>query len=1336
MIGFRNIIKNIFIGLSNEQEKERMLQVELAKIIINSSDPEELKNKIIKEIAVALGASRCYLIEYDKSKNNFKKISNSFVAKRNTSNLLGFDFEAEVPNIALKLKYMQSIVIVDTSTFIKKNKLENSKEAEYYKKNNIKSSLTVRLEFGDIFLGVLVVNFDEKKMFIKDIDLKFLKNIAEHISIALHLSTLYTEEKNKKEEEKLLRSIIYSISKNNDIKELSQNISKILGQLYDAKNVVIHIDAGEYKYSHCYCSTHICLDSTLGDEATEALNLYNLSEFEQTRTKENYIPDTRNFVIQNNLENSKIDDYFAQNGIKSCILLPILHEYKSYGLLIIQFSCANSIQKKDLIFTSTISNQLAIAIKQTINFEKEKRTAEKEKQFRGVIETIRSSLNIDTISEMIVNTVGKVLSADRCFIAEYDNEKKEYINVKYEYMSSDEISPCFGTDINHNVPNFAKLLIEGKKLLVQNGIIYVDSVEKRISQEEEILKKFHISSLYAVPLVYEKTFLGVLTVHYTKEGREISEFEMSFMDDIASQTAIAIHQANLYKITEIQAGRERLLRKIIANLITTFDVNEIKKNIVSEIGRLLDAYRCMIFTADPATGKELPIDEYSVYLSGPDVMSTVGLTTEGAEYNLQFLASIVRKLKGLVIANVPEYLEKNHLENSDVARYFEKYDVKSAISLPIEYLNQYLGMIIIHYNKTNQISKQNLKLVKTLANQLGIIFHQSMLYEAEKKTAQREILLRNIVETLRSTLDSEKVKQYFIDITSNYFNADRCEFADFDTKTQKFLPFRLEKLKSEDISSLIGIDTEEEFPEFCKKLRKEKNIIIKDVEKTLNRKLCDGYKSIQSLRKGGTKSDYALLVKCRGKIKGALMIHFIKEKRKLSHEELDFLKILIEQAGTALCQSELYALVKQQADRESLLRTITESIRSTLDIQKTKQRIVNIIGETIKANRCYIVEFDTQNDRFLTITDEYLSSDDVSTYKGLDVNETLPNFSYHVRKGESILIKNRQIIINGEVKNYDEENSMIEKYSINSGFIFPLMLHDELIGALSIHYTENKQTVSPEEIDLILLMANQITIAIYQAKLYEKIQVQAEREKISRNIIEILRSSMDRIIIKKLFVKNIGKFFNADRVFFADYDAKAKMYLPVDNTSEYLSGKDVESFIGFDWAKPEVREYIQPMLEKRELNIYNWDSYIKNTPEKSHEFHALFEESNTKSSYNFPVLYQELIMGYFCIEFTSRVCELSDEDINRIRSICTQAGIALYHADLYLNAQQALLSKSKLINKVQIGISEPVENILKNSKELIELKLEHEKQIDYLNSIIHSCHNLIELTKDISNHEE
>jgi len=305
-----------------------------------------------------------------------------------------------------------------------------------------------------------------------------------------------------------------------------------------------------------------------------------------------------------------------------------------------------------------------------------------------------------------------------------------------------------------------------------------------------------------------------------------------------------------------------------------------------------------------------------------------------------------------------------------------------------------------------------------------------------------------------------------------------------------------------------------------------------------------------------------------------------------------------------------------------------------------------------------------------------------------------------------------------------------EDYHIKSHYSLPINYAGKLLGYVILSYTENYRVLDVNDIDFVRIIATQAGIAIHQAHLYKETQIQAERERINKNIIEILRSSLDKGTIKHLFVRNIGKYFNADRVFFADYDSKNAKYLPVDKNSEYLSSDKEKSFVGYDWSNSSVSEYIQPLLEKRELKIPCWDD--PHNPPKSQGYISRFKDANVKSSYNLPVLYQQKMMGYFCIEFTQKDCKkLPEEDINRIRSMCTQAGMALYHADLLIRAQETAQEKTEFIVKVADKFKSSLNKIVESSDSLSTSELTSEGQVEYVNEINSNAKQLLDLTNEV-----
>jgi signal transduction histidine kinase/GAF domain-containing protein len=549
--------------LKHKREKERELQIKLAQIIITSIDPEELKNKIVKEIAIGLNAYRCFFIEYDLSTNNFKKVANSFNTQRDSLSMLGLDIETAVPSFALKRKYMKYNLIEDTEMFIKENKLEGSNEDLFFKNYNVKASLSVRLEFGDTFLGILVVEYDHKKPFLEDFDLKYLINIAEHISIALYLSTLYVKEKSEKERERLLRSIITIMTENNDLTQITQKIFEILGKIYDAQTVFINVNKEIFENKSF--QKFLYQSNSIDQEKNELIdiNIYELPNFDLIKNQIHYIPDTHNFIIQNNLENTVIEEHFQKYNIKSLILLPILHKNLSFGLLIIHFNKPNPITKEDLIFIRTVTDHLAIAVTQFQNFEKQRKTAEREILLRKITESIRTTLDINELKNKIVTEIGQTLNADRCFITEFDSNTDKFLIIKSEYLSSPDITGYYGVDVNEEVPAFTAVLKKGQEILIENTEVFIKDCQT-ISQIEILaLEKHKVKSAFAIPIFYSDQLMGLLTIHYVNKLYGFSEEELNLLRTLTGQIGISIYQAKLYDITQKQTERERLLREII-----------------------------------------------------------------------------------------------------------------------------------------------------------------------------------------------------------------------------------------------------------------------------------------------------------------------------------------------------------------------------------------------------------------------------------------------------------------------------------------------------------------------------------------------------------------------------------------------------------------------------------------------------------------------------------------------------------------------------------------------------------------------------------------------------
>lgn len=468
---------------------------------------------------------------------------------------------------------------------------------------------------------------------------------------------------------------------------------------------------------------------------------------------------------------------------------------------------------------------------------------------------------------------------------------------------------------------------------------------------------------------------------------------------------------------------------------------------------------------------------------------------------------------------------------------------------------------------------------------------------------------------------------------------------------------------------------------------------------------------------------------------------YIQAVKKINIVPFEYVKMaadflfVVGNAISEIGQKKLKIIEKNK--REVLYRTIMEMIRNSLDIAETKKRIVDILGRTLHADRCLIMEYNKETDKFLNISEEYVSSEDVIPYSGVDLNSHIPNAVAEFKKGKILLYNKDGMQLNPntpevEILTFQEEKAAIEKYKITSALIYPLYYQEEFLGDLVLHYVDSSHEIEEEEISLVGIIVKQISIALHQAKLYEKTKLQAESEKFSKSIIEILRSTLDKNLIKSLFVKITGKYFKADRVLLSEYDKNQRRYLPVDVYSEYLSGPDVKSFIGIDWMETGASEFIDVLLDRKELKFPDFDKYIEQHP-KSKEFIELFDGSVAKSTYTFPILYQQEIMGYFSLGFINEAKNLEEDDINKIRIICSQAGIALYQAKLYLDAQESARLCEQKIKERFLQIEPNLLSIRQLIDFLSRSDMSSNESQSYIENIREEADDLIGLIATIKN---
>ncbi len=914
----------------------------------------------------------------------------------------------------------------------------------------------------------------------------------------------------------------------------------------------------------------------------------------------------------------------------------------------------------------------------------------KEKLLIKILDSFSETKNIKQIKKNLVSKTGSALNLRSCSIYEFDKNKDSLLILdEYgQYLGSKDIPSEIGNTETIKIHKDIIKLLKQKQEIVYSNVNELVNKYKIVNHRDEIIeyyKKYNIKSGVIIPIEHSGEVLWVFAIDYDYEKNFTNE-ELNFFRLLTRQFGVVFYQAQLYEKEKKTAEREKLFINIISKIRKTLDIEETKKLIVTEIGTLFKADRCLIREFDLKIGRYLPPTPSAEFLASKDVKSLTGYCP------LADASKIFQKLlafkKMLVTDDIERSLKEYNLKGTIAETFVKEFSIKSGIvHLVLSYEDKTLGLLALHYTREKiKLSEESINFIRSVADEIAIAIHQSKLYEKGKQRLKREAVQKKFLEAIRSTLDPQKIKNSIVKTVANYFEADRCFIFEYDRVKDEYPPITAEYLSSSDVKSVLHKNIYEGAKEFVDLVKSHKNNVIKDYEKFIeeNRKSLPG--AVNFLEKYNIKSGYGFGIFYKNIYYGTLVVHFVKDKRYLTDEDLKFMELFVNQAGTALYQAEFYNKEQQTAERERLLREIIEKTRSTFDINVIKTGILKSICKILKAERCLIIEYDQENNIFKEVAHEHLSSLEEISLMGLNPSIVVPDIINIVKeKKEIIAFDFEQFLKENKIQDSQSAKTAREK-SVKTAIALPIIYLDKLYGSFVVHCTKEPRFFSEEQLNLTRAIAAQAGIALYQAQLYEKEKQTAEREKLLRETITTVRSTLDIEKVKNSIVNSIGKAFEVNRCFIIEFDKVKKEFTTVIN--EYLASPDVKSLIGLT-PDIEVPGLAKILSNKRSIFIEDLDKFIFENNLKGTKTESFLYDFGIWSGFAVPIYYGNQFLGVLINHYDKKYA-FTSEDVEFIKTFADQTGIAIYQAKLYEKERQTAKKETllrQIVSEIKISQS-------------------------------------------------
>ncbi|ACK67956.1 methyl-accepting chemotaxis sensory transducer with GAF sensor [Rippkaea orientalis PCC 8801] len=521
----------------------------------------------------------------------------------------------------------------------------------------------------------------------------------------------------------------------------------------------------------------------------------------------------------------------------------------------------------------------------------------------------------------------------------------------------------------------------------------------------------------------------------------------------------------------------------------------------------------------------------------------------------------------------------------------EKYQAKAYIIVPIFKDEQLWGLLGCYQNTgTRNWQESEIQLMLDISDQLGIAIKQAHYVEELKRQSEeqaeatkRERTKATIIKKIRHSQDMDTIFKVAVQEIRKVLKADRTLIYQFNTDWTGSVV--AESVGSGWVSLLVEqtndriLSGDRVATERCI-LRKwsQGDLLEPDTyfESTGGGKYSQGETVtavndvyamdfpecyIESLEKYQAKAYIIVPIFQGRKLWGLMGCYQNSGPRTWQNPEIDLLQQISSPLGMAIQQGEFVAQLQYQAQQAGATNKIINQIRKSLDLSEVFRITTQEIRNLLQADRTVVYRFNADwsgeviaesvNPQWVSVME--LQQMDQQLYRTITTNDerctlkklssTDPTFDIDTylqetkggsyTKGKKITIVN-DIYKAGFSPCYIE---FLEKYQAKAYIIIPIFRNEDFWGLLAVYHNSNPRKWQDWEVELMLKIAPQLSIAVQQAQYIQQLQDQsqeletvANRERGLARLAEKLQRTRSLETILQLATRESRKLLGVERI--------------------------------------------------------------------------------------------------------------------------------------------------------------------------------------------------------------
>jgi diguanylate cyclase (GGDEF)-like protein/PAS domain S-box-containing protein len=408
-----------------------------------------------------------------------------------------------------------------------------------------------------------------------------------------------------------------------------------------------------------------------------------------------------------------------------------------------------------------------LAIARDITERKRAQNAEYEQRtlaeaLRDTASALADTLDLDEVFDRIMELAGRVVKNDGMTIFLIEGETARAVRYRFDYSPAGEMP----TTIVQEIEKFPTL----QTLYTTHQPVYI--ADTQTDAQWIVYPGFEwIRSYAGIPVIDRGEIIGLMDVVSQRPGA-FSAHEIECLRIFASQAAIAMRNANLYKSASRQAAEMTTINRIGAALASGLEMQKVLTTLYDECHNLLKVDSFYVALYDKLNGDIT----FPLFIEGG---TPIRMATQNIHVRAGLTSEIINTGKTF---HIPDTTKRAEEKKHAIIRVGGKPS-RAYIGVPLRQQDEVIGALSIQSYEPNVYSPDDLRLIEIIANQASIAIQNARLFTETSRHADQMSSLYRFALTITEGLEMPRVLQTLYDQCRQIAKADIFYIGLYDQKT-------------------------------------------------------------------------------------------------------------------------------------------------------------------------------------------------------------------------------------------------------------------------------------------------------------------------------------------------------------------------------------------------------------------------------------------------------------------------------------------------------------------------------------------------------------------------